>query len=307
MQVELSKLQVMPSFCVNSMVRGYHVYKDVWQAMDGEILSCMRETSNGHDPFAVAVLKDDTIVGHVPRSLSAICSLFLRKGGSITCLINGSRRYSSDLPQGGLEVPCVLTFCGEDVLIQKVKKLISTDKLIDTMLSKDKEKTDPSVKEEPESPKKKKIRSEECIVWVRLEGLILNTEDRSAIIAGDELNDKHIDFFQQLLKLKFPCLSGLKSTLLPVFAHERWTSNYVQVFHCRNNHWITVSTVGCMENRILVYDSLYNDVDKATQNKISVIFPGVKFDMKKVKQIQTGVKDLWPICFGLCNASCHWY
>ena len=37
------------------------------------------------DPYAVAVTKSEssTIVGHVPRKISAICSLFLRKGGSI--------------------------------------------------------------------------------------------------------------------------------------------------------------------------------------------------------------------------------
>ena len=35
---------------------------------------------------------------------------FLRRGGSITSQVNGHRRYSSDLPQGGLEIPCVLTF-----------------------------------------------------------------------------------------------------------------------------------------------------------------------------------------------------
>lgn len=39
--------------------------------------------------------------------------------------MNGSRRYSSDLPQGGLEIPCVLTFSGEQTRIDKVKKAIT--------------------------------------------------------------------------------------------------------------------------------------------------------------------------------------
>jgi len=61
----------------------------------------------------VAVLKEitgaDTVAGHVPRSISSICSIFLRQGGSINSRVNG-HRHSSDLPQGGLEIPCVLTF-----------------------------------------------------------------------------------------------------------------------------------------------------------------------------------------------------
>ena len=68
--------QKMACFSCNSMVRGYHVYKDVWAATDREILQCRRETSNRFDPFAVAVIKDGAVVGHVPRKLSVICSLF---------------------------------------------------------------------------------------------------------------------------------------------------------------------------------------------------------------------------------------
>ena len=46
------------------------------------------------------------IVGHVPRALSAVCCLFLGKGGTIFCEVTGRRRFSAGLPQGGLEVPC---------------------------------------------------------------------------------------------------------------------------------------------------------------------------------------------------------
>ena len=45
------------------------------------------------------------IVGHVPRFISSICCMFLHKGGAISCVVTGSRRYSADLPQRGLEVP----------------------------------------------------------------------------------------------------------------------------------------------------------------------------------------------------------
>ena len=66
-------------------------------------------------PFAVAVLKPATsdssmVVGHVPRKISAACSVFLEFGGIIRCTITGTRQYLTDLRQGGLNVPCKLTF-----------------------------------------------------------------------------------------------------------------------------------------------------------------------------------------------------
>ena len=79
------------------------MYKDVWGAAEGEVLPCARE-GNIQDTFAVAVKKSSTTVGHVPRKVSAICSMFLRRGGSIVCRVVGGKRYSRDLPQGGIDV-----------------------------------------------------------------------------------------------------------------------------------------------------------------------------------------------------------
>ena len=59
---------------------------------------------NNHDRYAVAVTKDRTIVGHLPRKVSRVCSLFLKRGGRIDCVVTGRWRYSLDLRQGGLEV-----------------------------------------------------------------------------------------------------------------------------------------------------------------------------------------------------------
>ena len=42
------------------------MYMRVWTPHVGEILRTRKEAGNLHDRFAVAVLKDDCIVGHVP-------------------------------------------------------------------------------------------------------------------------------------------------------------------------------------------------------------------------------------------------
>ena len=73
----------MNSFSVQAMVRGYHVYRDVWAASIGELLPCEREAGNASDRYAVAVMKYFAVVGHVPRKISTLCSIFLRRGGTI--------------------------------------------------------------------------------------------------------------------------------------------------------------------------------------------------------------------------------
>ena len=46
----------------------------------------------------------------MPRIISAACSAFIRRGGVTCCEVTGARQYSADLSQGGMEVPCKLTF-----------------------------------------------------------------------------------------------------------------------------------------------------------------------------------------------------
>ena len=41
--------------------------------------------------------------------------------------MTGHRRYSVDLPQGGLEVPCILRFEGEAKEIAKLKKFVKPE------------------------------------------------------------------------------------------------------------------------------------------------------------------------------------
>ena len=60
------------SCVVEAMIRGSHEYQSIWEAEIGENLACIR------DPYDVAVTKPESS-RHVPRKMSAICSLFLRK------------------------------------------------------------------------------------------------------------------------------------------------------------------------------------------------------------------------------------
>ena len=117
--------RLMDSLEVESCVRGHHVYQNVWIPEMGQLLECMHEQGNSKDPYAIAVLHGwcKKTVGHLPRKILAACSIFLRKGGWITCVITAPRRFSANLPQGGLEVPCSLKFKGKQEELRKLKKL----------------------------------------------------------------------------------------------------------------------------------------------------------------------------------------
>ena len=65
-------------FETDSSVRGYHVYQDNWTPVIGERLNCEREEENPRDRYAVAIRKSGDTVGHVPRSISMLCSVFIR-------------------------------------------------------------------------------------------------------------------------------------------------------------------------------------------------------------------------------------
>lgn len=116
------KMALAGEATVESCVRGFHVYQDVWVPVIGETLPCRRETDNSEDRYAVAYYKSEEVVGHVPRKISRLCAAFLRRGGAMKGTVTGTRRYSSDLEQGGMEIPCKLTFTGPPTELQKVQK-----------------------------------------------------------------------------------------------------------------------------------------------------------------------------------------
>ena len=54
-----------------SVIRGHHVYKEVWRPVIGQF-SVLAEPTNCHDKRAVAIFQDAEIVGHIPRELASL-------------------------------------------------------------------------------------------------------------------------------------------------------------------------------------------------------------------------------------------
>ena len=76
-------------FQLEGVVRGHHIYKNVWTPAIGEHLSLQQEPDNSYDSFAVTVMKEGDVVGRVPRELSYSFTSFIQSVKKI------QRRYVS--------------------------------------------------------------------------------------------------------------------------------------------------------------------------------------------------------------------
>ena len=73
----------MDSLHWDSVIHGHHVYKEIWTAFVGEVLRVEQETHNAQDCFTVTIVKDNTIVGHVPCEVSHLVWHFIEHDGII--------------------------------------------------------------------------------------------------------------------------------------------------------------------------------------------------------------------------------
>jgi len=69
----------------------------------------------------------------------------------------------------------------------------------------------------------------------------------------------HINGAQALLKLQYPEIGGLQSTPYQQSEHPlSHPDNAVQIIHVQPQHWAVISTKGCPDGTVELYDSVYN-------------------------------------------------
>ena len=314
---------------VESSVCGHHVYMQEWTPFIGEKLECQREEANEQDPYAVAIVKRTAgrrtkVVGHVPRRILAACSLFLQRSGNIKCTITGARCDSSDLPQGGLEVPCILHFSGDAKLMLKITKLLKLkneriDKSDTSCDGVEKDKVQQLTKSEMSMVFKEvhkpikiinvdhgEVKNDSPQAWLSLNCITLTNEDKEIIQMGGQLNDKHMNFAQILLKQQFSNIQGLYSTLLlfrqkKIFVSARGR-NVLQIIHTRQDHWIVASTIGCNDKEVCIYDSLFTSLDCSTKKLMSQLFGEDAHTKMQSCPKQQGGNDCGLFTIAVCTA-----
>lgn len=86
---------------------------------------------------------------------------------------------------------------------------------------------------------------------------------------GLKLIDSHTNFAQTMLKQQFPHVTGLQLTYL---LHTYWAResdvNALQIIHSRGNHWLVMTTIGCSDSEVKIFDSAYSSIDEETSKLV---------------------------------------
>ena len=102
---------------LSSYIRGYHDYQAV------EMLLLKVEPTNPYDDFAMSIVKDGAVVGHVPKYDSRVICFFLKRVESVGfCEVTGSR-----VNRGvglGLEIPCTYKLYGRQTYLDQLQTLL---------------------------------------------------------------------------------------------------------------------------------------------------------------------------------------
>ena len=130
-------------------------------------------------------------------------------------------------------------------------------------------------------------------VWLKCYGCFMIQSDKVILEGGGQLSDRHINYAQTLLQKQFPLVQGLGNTLLQSRKPLQAIKQGLQILHDRGNHWLVASNIGCPENTINLYDSVFSNVSDGTWKVIQNLFQATNstaismVDMQK----QTGGND----------------
>ena len=135
--------------------------------------------------------------------------------------------------------------------------------------------------------------------------------DKMVLQSADWLNDKLIHASEQLLKQQHPHIFGLQDPILQITSTLEIMGNkeFVQILHHGQNHWITISTVGCSSNTVHVYDSLNLPFTKDLEAIVAdLLFTNnTHIILKHIKiQYQRGTNDCGLFCYCYCLCHLQW-
>ena len=220
--------------------------------------------------------------------------------------MTGSRKYSDDLEQGGLEIPCVLIFKGSAKVTTKAKKLVESALATEatSIQASKKRKTDNydfPVTVSSVATSEGQSGSDSTNTWATLKGF--TREDQHHIESGKKLNDLLINIAQEILKKQFPDIRGLNNTLLQKkkSLKRQTDTQKIQIIHSRGDHWIVASTTFAEEGEVKVYDSVYRTLDQGTKDIISNLFESESHVLAPTSK-QTGGQDCGVYAIAMSTA-----
>ena len=110
-------------------------------------------------------------------------------------------------------------------------------------------------------------------VWIRNSLYILQDSDRRIIASPSGwLNDNIIDASQKLLAQHFPLTHGLEPpTLERIDGFQSHSGEFLQILNTGSNHWILVSSIGCEDGAVNVYDTFHTELQELPDSTIRTI------------------------------------
>ena len=97
---------------IDTYVKGYHVYKNIWKPTVNEELETEMEPDNVMDKYAVCVEKNTSIVGHLPLGkngkFAKMIFYFLRADQDAECKVVITVKEVNLGDWDGMQVPCKL-------------------------------------------------------------------------------------------------------------------------------------------------------------------------------------------------------
>lgn len=102
----------------------------------------------------------------------------------------------------------------------------------------------------------------------------MDKSDELSILNGEWITDSIIIAGQNLIQECYPHITGFQCPALGfTLSYKVMNSEFVQIIHNGANHWVTISTVGCADGFVDIYDSLIPHLNHTLRQQIaSLIF-----------------------------------
>ena len=136
--------------------------------------------------------------------------------------------------------------------------------------------------EQPVRQPKKQIKPP--AMWIS--SLNLSQKDKEVLLSPTAwITDSIVNAAQQLLREQFPQLPGLQDVSLGLtVAFNIMPAEFLQVLHTSQDHWVTISTIGVKDPKVLIYDSLYDYLPNLAKAQIASLLCS-KEDVIKVQMM----------------------
>ena len=125
------RIVLLVNFETPSYIKGYHEYQNIWTPfLQGELCGEM-EPVNPVEKYAVAVKKNNVVVGRVVRCSGKFAKTtfyFLRADEWSECKVNVTGKPVNCRDGDSMQVPCLLKFHGQKSLIGILKQQLDVMK-----------------------------------------------------------------------------------------------------------------------------------------------------------------------------------